>query len=156
MYKRQGGYNPYDFGDFSEPAAFAAPLLSDGFSQDTNVVISGLTAGGKYDLYLYSQAGGYNSGGTTFTFGTTKTAVNNAVGDGAFTPGVNYVEFVLTANGSGDIIGSYGYYGGGTSMLNGLQIQAVAAPEPSTYALVALGAGMLMLRLRRKGASLSA
>jgi hypothetical protein len=145
-----GGYNPYNSANH---AAFADPLLSDEFyGGGSTIAITGLTPGGNYDLYLYSENGGHNSDNTTFTFGTSLTAVNNATGDLAFTPGVNYVEFALTADGSGDITGSYSGIAPG---IDGLQIEAVAAPEPSTYALVALGAGMLMLRLRRKGASLS-
>jgi len=138
-----GGYNPYNAAS-AHHAVFADPLLSDEFyGGGSTIAISGLTVGGIYDLYLYSQNGNYNSDNTTFTFGTSKTAVNNAVGDETFTAGVNYVEFVLTADGSGDITGSYG---GAAAGLDGLQVEAVPAvvPEPVSLATMSL-VGMAML-----------
>jgi len=143
-----GGFNPYNSANH---AAFADPLLSDEFyGTPETIEITGLTAGGQYDLYLYSQNGGYNSNNTTFTFGTSKTAANTLLGDAAFTPGVNYVEFALTADVSGDITGSFDGLAPG---VNGLQIEAVPAvvPEPASLATMSLvGMALLMFCKRFK------
>jgi hypothetical protein len=134
----------------ARPAAFANPLLSDQFyGGGIAIALSGLTPDGNYDLYLYAQNGGYNSDagtyGSTFTFGTSKTTSNVAGDTSGFVSTGNYVEFAVTADVSGDITGTTSY------ALNGLQIQEVEVPEPSTMALLGLGAlGFAFLAVRRR------
>lgn len=115
--------------------------------------ISGLSAGGVYNIYLYGINGGYNSRGTSFTINSTTLSTVNTEANGAtFTLGDNYVLFSnVTASLSGDISGSWtansavsGSYGvNNEGSFNGLQI--VSVPEPSTWALLALGLGALVL-----------
>jgi len=147
-------FNPYNS---ASHAAFANPLLSDEIYPNSTMTLTvgGLTPGDKYNLYLYAQNGGYNSDNTVFTFGTSESAVNTALGDAAFTPGVNYVEFAsLTANGSGDLIGTIAPGAPGAGAISGLQVQAeapVEAPEPSSLATMSLvGIAMLLFCKRLK------
>jgi len=140
--------NPYD-ASVNNPAPFANPLLSDEFyGQTATIELTGLTAGATYNLYLYSENGGYNSNLTTFTFGTAKT-VSNGGSEASFVNGGNYVEFTLVANGLGDITGTE------NNAVNGLQVQFVSAPvgapEPASLATMSLvGMALLMFCKRFK------
>jgi hypothetical protein len=150
--------------DASEnPAAFAPALLNDfaynNQSLTNTITLSGLNSGDAYNLYIYAQNGGYDSGGGSYTIGgTTLEAANTgALSSTAFIQGNNYVEFVgLT--GSSSIVATENLAdagSGGANYFNGLQLvdttPVVEAPEPSTVALLGLGAlGLAFLVVRRR------
>jgi hypothetical protein len=109
--------------------------------------IDGLTSGGTYDLYLYSDTGAQV---TDFSVGGIVKTVANTAGQTAFTLGSNYqlYEDVTATSGSisvsvtGSATGPY--YG----VINGFQV--VAVPEPSTIAMLATGLISLMAYSWRK------
>jgi PEP-CTERM motif len=125
----------------------------DYFEQPIQVTLSGLTPGDKYNVAAYEQGNA-----TTFAFagtGGTQTLTINGdffVGSKAEeVVGVNYVASVETADGSGDIVFTASPEAGGFSG----QIQGVglspfeAVPEPSTWALLALGLSFIAFRSKR-------
>ena len=98
--------------------------------------VSGLTAGGAYELMLYSEANSGPGGAavgrdTAFTLGgVTKDVVQG--NNGTFVLGANYTMFDTTADGSGVISFSMAA-GNGASLepdVNGFQLREVAVPEP--------------------------
>jgi hypothetical protein len=102
-------------------------------------------------------------GGSTFTFVTdTPISVGSGLGGSSGTSisvdlsgisdlqGVDSVIFKFFASGS-TATGGFGFYGSNALTING--VTALAIPEPSTYALLGAGAGILILaQLRRKKA----
>ena len=131
-----------------------------------NVTISGLDAGGLYDIWLMSLRSqgadaerlvGWWSTGSTTTSSSDQfydNRISPTINNSTFVAGENYVLFEnVEADGSGQIIfngvagteldGSDDTYRQG---LNGLQINLV--PEPGSLALLGLG-GLLVLRRRR-------
>ncbi len=125
-------------------------------------------AAGTYDLFLYGGNFGMDRG-TIFTasvvggasYGSLSTVGRNAfnnegqVADDTFVAGDNYVEFTgitLAALGTIDFTfaantainrpGGLGDYSGvnGEGDFNGLQLVAAPVPEPSTYAMLVIGA----------------
>lgn len=117
------------------------------------MTISGFTPGASYDFTAWSWRDG---------LGTTQNVVYTPVnGTGGLAATATYmnaaptslsdysVNMALTANGSGEIVVtlSAGTYNG--TVINGFQVSAV--PEPTTSALVAVGAtGMLGMMRRRR------
>jgi len=122
-----------------------------GNPNDLTLTITGLDDSKTYNIYLVSAYdGGY---GGSFTIGSSPAKVSAGdSGDTDFVAGQNYVEFTNITPSSNQIVinetagGTYGGY----AMLNGFQLQV--APEPSTYAMLFGGLGMLVMvsRLRRK------
>jgi hypothetical protein len=118
------------------------------------LTFTGLDDSKTYNIFLVSAYdGGY---GGSFTIGSSPAEVS--AGDSAltdFVAGENYVEFTNVTPIDKQIVinetagGTYGGY----AMLNGFQLEV--APEPSTYAMLFGGLGMLIMvsRLRRKLAS---
>lgn len=145
---------------FGFSAGFAPALLSDFAYQLTTpytFTIGGLVSGDTYNLYLYAENGSFDSGGGSYTIGsTTLSAVNSSSGQSGFVSGVNYVEFVgLIASGT-SITGTVSNVANGSNeadYLDGLQIDNVtpATPEPSSTAMLLLGAGFfgLLIVVRR-------
>jgi hypothetical protein len=118
-------------------AATTTPDLLSNFllalsSNTRTVTISGLSANGNYQLYLYGQNGAYNSRGATFSISTgsgspaagSNASTANASNGNAFVENVNYVVFNVTANGSGTVAINWTQppSGGGEGDFNGLQI----------------------------------
>ena len=110
---------------------------------------------GTYNLYLYGQNGTYNDRGVWFTLdGVSQAAVNRNGSGAAFIYGANYVEFTNITLASQGVI-SFTYSGGagvsGEGSFNGLQLEVV--PEPSTCALLGMGAigSALIVRRRNRG-----
>jgi len=132
LYANGGSDNPNSLGDFT---------------------VGGLTDGGKYNLYLYAVTGSLTGGrSTTFTVDSISQTVTNATNASSFIAGNNYVEFAgLTANGSGDISGTWGALGNTGPVINGFQIQSVPAvvPEPSSLATMSLVGMALLLFCKR-------
>jgi hypothetical protein len=146
------------------------PLMGDSWynrndtGQPGTITLSGLTAGGAYDLYLYSasdEANGLES--TDFTVNAlTKTAANS--GAGALIAGDTYVKFSAVADASGDLLISFK----STSptaldgLINGLQLVSaptsggggVPLPSGALAGLLGIGiAGLVASRSRRGAAS---
>ena len=121
------------------------------------IALSGLTPNQNYNLAFVSQYdnGGVIDGGifSIAGYGTQTSTGQLSTAHDTLLNGTNYVEFtnVQTATGNltVDVAGTpYGYNLG---VVGGFQIQEVAAaPEPSTYALMGLGALALLVVSRRR------
>jgi len=141
----QPGMGAFDSNDSTSPF-FGTPyesLMRDYFfarGGAGSFTISGLTAGGTYELVLYSGAnsapGGAGSGrDTAFTIGgITKHIVQG--NNNAFVEGANYATFDTTADGTGTIIFSIAAANLNSLEpdVNGFQLLAepTAVPVPST------------------------
>jgi hypothetical protein len=127
---------------------------NNGNSGDDTETLSNVSAG-VYDLYIYSQNGGYAGRGGIFTLGSTVQTVANSGDQSSFVLGVNYTEFTnITLETAGSISFTYQPYPPqyGEGDLNGVQLVEISqVPEPSTWAMMFLGLGALVLipRLRR-------
>ncbi len=135
-YDVTGGYNsgagtsPFD-------ATTLAPLMRDYLYDRTDtaapgsVTLSGLTANGAYDLYLYSAADGPKE--TLFTVnGVNKVASTLGSNPSTLTEGVNYVKYSGSADASGDL--TIIFSANGTSfdgVFSGLQLAAAPSPGPA-------------------------
>jgi hypothetical protein len=151
-------------------AAFAPTLLTDFVYQTqlgpngpaSGFAINNLTPGGAYDLYFYSQNGGYSNTATSFTIGSdVKIATNintpGGFGPASFIENTNYVVFAgIVADGTGVIAGSFNDVAiANNAAFNGLQIQQVPIPEPASIASAVIGGGLLLVggMIRRRRAS---
>ncbi|MCX7098265.1 MAG: PEP-CTERM sorting domain-containing protein [Methylococcales bacterium] len=116
----------------------------------TGVTLSGLTAGGAYQLAIFSGWGGVPS----FTIGsTTKTITSPTVNWSSLIAGSHYVLFQTIANNLGQIsftpnTNPTGV--GGASLWTAFQLQDVPAtvPEPSYAALMMAGLGAWLSKRR--------
>jgi hypothetical protein len=129
--------------------AYASPgdYGNDGLFH-SSFVLSGLTPGAAYDLYVYGAVGkvpfstDYSVNGVVQSV----TGRSSASTPALFTQGVDYTIYsAVAADGSGDITGFF--KGASLGALDGVQI--VAVPEPQTWALSALGLSAVFFRLRR-------
>ena len=151
------------YGDPTSPAnALLGGTLIASSNNTGTVTLTGLADSGNYTLYIYGQNAGYNSDITTFsiTTGTGAPAAgqfNNTV-DGGSSSGIfynnstnnNYTIFDATANGTGALQVSF-TGGAGEGVFNGVQIVGVTpVPEPATIGLMAVGAGIGLLLLKRR------
>ncbi|MDA8378237.1 MAG: PEP-CTERM sorting domain-containing protein [Planctomycetia bacterium] len=122
------------------------------------VTLTGLTASGNYQLYLYGQDGGFSAAGADYSITTgsgspavgsnaqTLNSLNITGNTGTFQENANYVIFNVTADAAGTLVINYtAPTGGGGSEgdINGLQITTV--PEPSSLGLILLGCMGLMI-----------
>jgi hypothetical protein len=117
----------------------AASDNSGGVPSTVTVSLSGLTAGQTYDVQIWNATGRQ----TTYTS-------DLAVGSSSITlPGGDYAIGQFFATGS---TASFTYIASGGSNTYGVisDIAIRAVPEPSTYAMIGLGALVLAWRLRRK------
>lgn len=103
--------------------------------------LSGLTPGGTYSLYLYSDSNQHE--GTIFTVNGSQQSTDYTGNETGFTAGVDYVFYnSVTATAGGVITIDYS---ANTSInpqavFNGFQLEStVATPEPASVTLLALG-----------------
>lgn len=115
--------------------------------------ISGLDTTKDYNLALIGAPTGYNTdftiGGDTKTASAATDAGPDDNGALTFTEGVTHVLFSGLDGSSGSITFTTANGGAGAGVLAGLQLQAVAVPEPSSLALLGLGSLGLLLHRRR-------
>jgi len=127
-------------------------------------------ADGTYNLFLYDSNGvNANRGGIFTVDGSSLATVNSTNGNGqssVFILGQNYVEFTDLSVTTGSISISLAAnpvitpnqtdYSGpnGEADFNGLQLQTVTIPEPSTWASMLLGLGFLGLVMRQRARKL--
>jgi len=135
-YDITGGYNsgagtsPFD-------ATTLAPLMRDYIYDRTDtaapgsVTLSGLTANGAYDLYLYSASDGPKE--TLFTVnGVNKVASSLGSNPATLTEGVNYLKYSGTADAAGDL--TILFTANGTSfdgVFSGLQLATTPSRGPA-------------------------
>lgn len=92
-------FNTYDAANDGQSAPFAPALLNDFIwvaptQPPLTFTVSNLLPGGSYDLYLYSQNGGYNNETTGFTVGGVPQIATNGPGDlSGFVQNGNYVLY---------------------------------------------------------------
>ena len=127
------------------------------------LTIAGLEAGVEYDLYVYSTMSRDSQWidrplDTIWTFGAQVKEIEGLwetdLGPwyDAVHQGKSYEIFTLTADGSGQLSGTFSYGAdsleltGGNSFFNGMQL--VEVPEPCTIALFGLGT-LALIRKRR-------
>jgi len=114
------------------------------------VTISGLSPSANYQLYIYSQNGGFNDRGTNFSIttgtgsptGGSNASTNNNGISGSYTLNANYLIFNVTANSSGIIQFSYtanpaatGTSGNQEGDFNGFQLVTLTGSLPSNSIL---------------------
>ncbi|MGC8541285.1 MAG: hypothetical protein ACP5QA_11720 [Phycisphaerae bacterium] len=135
-----------------------------------NFTLGGLTAGDRYDLYLYGTNGQPTSPNaaqpSTFTIGATSLATTAGTSSATATSiptsdeGISYVEFTNLApvfnatNNDYEINGAWknvpGVSYNGYGVFNGLQLVSVAVPESTPLVLMTVGVlGMTILLPRR-------
>jgi hypothetical protein len=123
-----------------------------------NMLFSNLVAGKDYGLFFISQGaqGGLNDATgrqlSVTVNGITQitTPANGAAS--TYINGQNYLEFSATADINGQIAISYKGANGTQPNINGIQV----VPEPSTYALLAIGGMFILFSLRKSYAFSSA
>lgn len=122
--------------------------------------ISGLGSATTADLFFYTtdnnEAGMNENAGTVSLSSGTQVTYTDDVGEFDSTNTIEFEDVTVT---DGAISGTYNIQGADTdpAVLSGLSIDTVAStvvPEPSTWALMVLGAGVLVWRLRRRSSSL--
>lgn len=107
---------------------------------------------GSYELYVMTGVSQF-SVGKTMTVSITGESDQNNIWDGGlpsdsgWVSGANYVKFDLTLDNPGSISGSITGTDTDVAVLNGLQL--VSIPEPSSAALLGLGALALAMRRRK-------
>lgn len=120
----------------------ASPAIAE--TTPSTLTISGLTPGGSYNLYVIASSDHQGVGGIFSVNGSATQTLNGAPGAN-FTLGVDTLLFNVIA----DINGSINISETATSVqyrvLNGIQLEAV--PEPSTWALLGLGAAVVIGRV---------
>jgi len=132
------------------------PYQNPGPGNVFNITLSGLQANTQYEFVGYAANPTYSAGATwTVTTGTPGAGIFSNDGSSAdITTGVGeaYSRFFVTTDGSGILAITDGSQSGTYPILQGFQLMEVAAvPEPSAFALVALGsAGLIVLRRRRQ------
>lgn len=125
---------------------------SNGETSGANINLTGFAPGASVNLIIYTgNARWSGENGGNFTIGGTTKSYSESMGsnDMGLTAGETYIRFDgLTADGSGNISGTFGNASGDTGQVvfSGMQIQVV--PEPSSAIL--LGLGGLALAFRRK------
>jgi len=134
-------------------------LAVSGATPNTGTLtLAGLTVGQQYALYVYN---GSTSIGRITDFSVTGTATASGSVNNIGTPGVvlwtpataivpgNYVQLNGTANATGQLVIQFMNRAASEGDLAGFQIRAI--PEPSTYALLATGALLIVAyRARRR------
>jgi hypothetical protein len=143
----------YDYVTSGGPTAIPlfTPFLRAVGTADTETLNN--VQAGVYDLYIYSQNGGFEGRGGIFTLGSTVQTVGNDGSDhSSFIEGTNYTEFTnITLETAGSIAFSYQPYPPqyGEGDLNGVQLVEIATvPEPSTWAMFLGGAGLIAVMAR--------
>jgi PEP-CTERM motif len=130
-------------------------LAGDGGANSFTFTLSGLQAGATYNVVAYdatgdSQTYSFNGSAPQLVLGAEHTdgTTGNGVYNNTFAAGQNYTEgtnIVADSNGDITIIDNGAYSGNGYgdfAVTNGISVQFVAAaatPEPSTWALMAIG-----------------
>ena len=158
-YSGSGGYNIGNVsGTVSQtpnPALTTQYLYGGGAIPMT---ISGLTAGELYDLYVYSSADPAASGGPPYTRpiyisanGSPAVYVTADPTVATFTAGINYAEFAVEADSSGNFA-VIATSAGSEVDINGFQLTPAAVPEPSSLILVLVPAvvGLIVYFWRRR------
>jgi hypothetical protein len=129
-------YDPYDYNHAGGPLTESLNNL----------------AAGTYNLFIYSQNGGFADRGGVFVLNSiTQTVTNDGTDHSTFILGTNYTEYtgiVLSAPGS--ITFTYGPVTEGEGDINGVQLQVLGVPEPSTWAMLLGGAAVLLFIQRRR------
>ena len=125
-----------------------------------SVTISGLNAGANYELILLS-AGDVVGRATRFTLGGTD-KLATPTGVASFVEGDTFVRFLTQADAGGSLSFTFEAASGFEGDLNGLQlvekgrpaeVEPSAAPEPTSWALLILGFGLVGGTMRGRRSS---
>ena len=167
LYQYSNGVNPgdpYGGNQLSSNGSSVGNLASGELGANPSLTLSlaGLSANTTYSVYLLSSPDRWErssswsvNGGTSQTVGPlnsyTGPYTNNGSGWAPYEPvlGINYLVLSGTTDGLGKLTLA-GTSVAGDVDINGFQLQAQAAPEPSTWALLMAGVvGLFALRRKR-------
>ncbi len=167
------GTNPGSDGLSANPSQLVGQSWFDnGTSEYMIFNLSGLTAGARYDLYIYgagqnngyggtytvpvaNQGPGYVATANAYTTEPSSTSIYRSIFDGTGSPageqGLTWVVLPVQADGSGDLSFNVNKDGlsGIKGSINGFQLQPATVPEPGTLALLGLGAAVAAGGYRR-------
>lgn len=151
-----GNFKVYE-ADENQPAAATLLMTDFAYQQDLGTAgpdstfsINNLDTAFTYDLYLYSQNGGYAGTATRFTIDGISRIATNGGNVGSLVEDTNYVLFQgLRPDAFGAIAGTFNSAkDADNGAFNGFQLVQIPIPEPTALSLLAL-AGLLSLRHRR-------
>lgn len=121
----------------------------------STITLTGLAAG-NYDLYIYAQGDGA-SGGRMLTVGVTglssQTTTATVAAASSFVKGQNYLLFAPTVGVDGTLTMTLSNPAGSNEAdMNGFQLYetGLAAPEPGSFGMMALGVVGVLCALRRR------
>ena len=150
QYESDAGYTQFTGTPY---ASLMQGYLVDRGATGIDLSFSGLVAGRAYGLYVYTQ-GDDNSARRSIGFTVNGVAAGSTTQSNAttFIAGDNYEYIVTTANAQG-VIGLDGDVVNGEGNVNGVQLSALAVPEPSSIAMMLAGfvglAGIASRRSRK-------
>jgi len=132
-------------------------FVFDNSTGPLTLTIAGVTANTTYALTLFAYDSGIAAGAETFTAaGATSGGPGTVDFVGASTPTTNLqYSTTIDVSSTSTTLTIEETGAANTIRLNGFELSAVAAPEPSSVALIGLGALVLLINRRRMASLLS-
>lgn len=146
-----GNHSPFVAAGSPYANLFNTMLVATTANPQQTVTLSGLLANQAYELVVYNASDQNEAPSRTSLFtvnGVTQTSTYDGV-QSTLINGVDYLVFNAVSDGTGTLVINYGISGTAETDFNGFQLLEVV-PEPSTLALLASGAVLLLGVQRRR------